>query len=268
MKTGISSANIVPYYDNNWLTKRMVLSATIGMAVKVHIVATLAALPLVAKGGLAPVIDQSVNRRGVWSPLAMFPYVSKSSSQQIPAPNGLASIKVTDDGYFLISKAGITFLDDIVSFPVLTEVLWSPDSRAFVITGSDGGLVGTWETHFYSIETNGRPFLRDIEALVRPLTRTLPRCDEQVNIGASAWLNAGKELLVVVEVPPHSSCRNMGAIAGFRVSVTSWRVLERISENRLRTKWGKYLGTRFTEQPAVDPNAKRMRKMTPTRQGR
>jgi hypothetical protein len=60
----------------------------------------------------------------------------------------------------------------------------------------------------------------------------------------------------------------MGAIAGFRVSVTSWRVLERISENRLRTKWGKYLGTRFTEQPAVDPNAKRMRKMTPTRQGR
>jgi len=127
------------------------------------------------------------------------------------------------------------------------EVLWSPDSNGFAINVSDGGLVGTWETHIYTIDQNGNPAPRNLQRLILPIVSKFLRCEpkEVANFGIAAWLNGSKEVLMIAEVPPHSSCRNMGTLIGFRISVLSGKIIERISERELRRKWKSFLGCRF-----------------------
>ena len=43
--------------------------------------------------------------------------------------------------------------DDVIES--LAELLWSPDSKAFAITSSDGGWVGTWSVVIYRFESGG-----------------------------------------------------------------------------------------------------------------
>jgi hypothetical protein len=116
-----------------------------------------------------------------------------------------------------------------------------------VINVSDGGLVGTWEAYLFLLDANDRPVARDIQRLVRPLADKLLLCEpgEVANIGVASWVNGSSEILVVAEVPPHSSCRNMGGIFGFFVSVQSEKIIERIPEDVLRKKWAGTLGCRF-----------------------
>ena len=202
---------------------------------------------------------------GLWAASGKPPYVEPHlTPSEIPAPKGMISIKAVGShlsgNLVVVGRKRSVRLRQLMVNPPLTEVLWSPDSRNFVINVSDGGLVGGWDTYFYSLDQDEYPVFRDVESLIRPLADTFPHCDdaEEPNIGAAAWLENGKELLLVAQAPPHSSCRNMGAIVGFRISVDSWKVIERIPENELRKKWGKILGCMIADCPvAPDPTLKR-----------
>jgi hypothetical protein len=132
----------------------------------------------------------------------------------------------------------------------LTEILWSPDSKAFVVNASNGGVVGTWNAYYYSIDAQGRPVSTNLQDSLSAMTQKIPHCDDQekANVGVAGWLDGGKDLLVVAEVPPHSSCRNMGAIRGFRVEVAPWSIVGEISESKLRRDWGRLLGPRFASK--------------------
>jgi hypothetical protein len=66
-----------------------------------------------------------------------------------------------------------------------------------------------------------------------------------VNLGVATWLNGGKGVLVILEVPPHSSCRNMGALVGYEVSLADLKIVERLPEATLRARSGGSLGSRF-----------------------
>ncbi|MHB8859984.1 MAG: hypothetical protein ACYC6Z_10980 [Thermoleophilia bacterium] len=189
---------------------------------------------------------------GYWAAGAVSPYPDSGPSYlepdfiptNIPAPNGKFSIKATSGGLSLVGKNSSTHIE---AYPPLMEVLWAPDSRNFVINVSNGGLVGHWDINFYSIDSDERPVYRDIQKKVRPIADKLLQCEpkQEANIGVVSWIKGGKDILIIAEVPPHSSCRNMGAIFGFRVSVKSGEIIERISENALRKKWTKALGCRF-----------------------
>ena len=125
----------------------------------------------------------------------------------------------------------------------LTEVMWAPDARHFVVNASDGGLVGSWNLTVFAVR-QGRahrlPPLRDVQAAADRLTR----CDtpEIANLGAAAWLKGGAEMLIVAQVPPHSSCRNMGQLHGYRVATGSGRILESYAYAAMRKRWGSALG--------------------------
>lgn len=188
---------------------------------------------------------------GIWAAASKAPYAEPDfSPTNIFAPNGKFSVNATSEGLSLVKKGGRATDLDILVNPPLMEVLWAPDSRNFVINVSDGGLVGSWDVKFYSIDEDERPVLQHVEKLIRQISSNLLDCDpkEEANIGAVSWLKHGKEILIVVEVPPHSSCRNMGAIFGFRVSVKSGKIIERISEDDLRKKWANVLGCRFMKR--------------------
>lgn len=200
------------------------------------------------------------NCSGIWAVSAKPPYVGSGLiPSEIPAPNGTSSVKASRYSLSLVSGEHTKELQELLFTPALTEVLWSPDSRNFVINTSEGGWVGQWNTYFYSIDQDGYPISRDLESLIRSIANNFAQCDppEEANIGTVAWLNDGKELLFVAEVPPHSSCRNMGDTLGFRVSVQSWKVIERISEGELQKNWTTVFGCRFMENIEPDQGAKR-----------
>jgi len=203
---------------------------------------------IVAAAIVAVLSAQSSDRRGIWAAAGQrLDAVQGDGARDFPSPNRLVTIREREGALSVIGKDRTTLLEEIPSTPSLTEVLWSPNSAAFVINASDGGLVGTWDAHLYVISADGRPTARDVRRLIEPQAKGVAKCatEEVVNFGAATWLQEGKELLIVLEVPPHTSCRNPGALVGYRLSLSEWKVLERIPEQTLRTAWSRSLGRRF-----------------------
>lgn len=186
---------------------------------------------------------------GIWSSEGKPLYLGDDLvPNRVLAPNQIISIQASNDGLFVIRMANKAIGIDVLINRPLMEVLWSPDSQRFALNVSDGGVVGGWFAKVYLIDESGGVNQIDIGSEVLRLANALPRCEERedANIGVVSWLDGGKELLLVAEVPPHSSCRNMGALQGFRVSASTGVVVEHISERQLRQKWNATLGCRFS----------------------
>jgi hypothetical protein len=150
----------------------------------------------------------------------------------------------TENGIELRGKS-TTPLQGGLAIPPLLEVLWSPDSRAIAVTGSDGGEVGDWHAYLYILDDQDGAQRRDIDGLLAPLIHDFPKCDEDdnyANLGAVAWAKGGKELLVLAQVPSHGTCHNMGARKGFRISIPDWTVIQVLSEAEVLQKWKHMLG--------------------------
>jgi len=125
----------------------------------------------------------------------------------------------------------------------LTEVSWAPDSYYLAISASDGGSVGNWSITVFSVREGQAQRLPPYRELHAAANRLL-QCEgpESANLGLAGWLKGGTEMLVVAQVPPHSVCRNMGSLRGFRVATASGRILESMSYAALRRRWPDWLG--------------------------
>lgn len=186
---------------------------------------------------------------GIWAASGGRPYVvGESTPNDVTAPNGELLLRGTYEG-LVLAEGNRHFLIDWQVNPPLTEVLWAPDSKSFAINVSDGGLIGSWETRVYTVGKDGRPVRRDVEKYIRPYSKKLLHCEpgETANLGVVTWLNKSKEVLMIVAVPNHSTCRNMGSIFGFVVSIDSGKILKRVSARNLRQKWDSVLGCWFGE---------------------
>jgi hypothetical protein len=131
----------------------------------------------------------------------------------------------------------------------LTEIVHSPSGTAFALNASDGGIVGTWDVQIF-IGRSAAAAERTLHPEVRQAVDSFPQCGETEvpNLGLAAWLKGGTEMLLIAEVPPHSSCTNMGSLRGLRVETATGRLLEQIPENVVRAKWKHTLGCRFLPQ--------------------
>lgn len=187
---------------------------------------------------------------GIWASNAKQLYYGDNLIPvNVSAPDKAAYVKTIDDVVVITGKNIPESRLNIPTNPSLMEVIWSPDSRSFAINTSDGGAVGSWIVNVYTLSASGKPEALIIDSEIGRIVETLPKCDEKedANVGIAAWLSGGNEFLLVVEVPPHSSCRNMGALRGFRVSTVSGKIKERLSEEALRQSLGSTLGCRFSE---------------------
>lgn len=185
---------------------------------------------------------------GIWSAKGVS--LSRSAGDraiEVLAPDGNARIAYEKEGLVLYQNGRKYLLSEVVSTAWLTEVIWSPDSRRFIVNTSDGGAIGTWDSLLYSIKDNGPPSLTTIRDVLGTVASAFPDCEtpEIANIGTVDWLDDPGELLVVIESPPHSSCRNMGDMKGIRVSISSGTVLDQIPDPILRRDWMLSLGPRF-----------------------
>jgi hypothetical protein len=145
----------------------------------------------------------------------------------------------------MVGDTSLPGLEDI-GISSLAELGWSPNSSALFVTQSYGGAVGEWLVTVYII-LDGRVEEINVAGEVVKEFRKQYKCEEpeDPNVGAVKWLTDSKDLLLVAEVPPHSSCPEMGMIKGYIVSIPEGKIIEEIDEVALRAKWGIYLGERF-----------------------
>jgi len=134
-----------------------------------------------------------------------------------------------------------------IGINTLTEIIWAPDSAAFAVTQSDGGAVGTWYVEVYRILHRRLQKIDVMKTVAAEFQKRAGGCPEKdANIAAVGWLGP-KALLVVAEAPPHSSCRDMGKIRGYEVSVTNGHLIRKYNADELKYKHLKLLGPRLKE---------------------
>jgi hypothetical protein len=132
------------------------------------------------------------------------------------------------------------------------ELLWAPDSKRFLINGSEsvysGFFVRAYELRSDHIE--GRDFTA---AAQRDMVATFPPCkaanrseedckrierDPQFNMSGLAWTRGGSAVVVIAEVPCSSSYGGiMCLVQGYELEVSTGRVLRRMASRELRKNW-------------------------------
>lgn len=169
---------------------------------------------------------------------------------RVPSHDGSATLVISEGKLLVTDRFGKTLegaRGDEVS--TLSEVLWSDDSTSIAITSSFGGFVGDWHVRVYRIKGNKVTQSNVTRQAERDAMRRY-RCNpsepnQTPELGAVAWQDGARRLLIVAQVPPHSSCPEMGKLFGYVVSVPNGNILRRLSEMQLRTEYSSSLGERL-----------------------
>lgn len=168
---------------------------------------------------------------------------------EIPSPDASLSVLVGQLSFAVAASGRVLSGPDNADVQALAELSWAPDSRAFFVTESHGGWVGEWRVSVFTI-TGGSVQRLDVTRAVVDAFRKRYACHEpeDPNVGAVTWVRGSSQLLVVAEVPPHSSCPDMGMVRGYVVEVPGGTIVSELTEEELRAKWVQHLGVRLSRE--------------------
>ncbi len=167
----------------------------------------------------------------------------------IKSPDGKSSILVEppngtdpDETHAVTIHADNREYQTRIGSLVNAEAEWSPDSKAFFLTYSDGGNIGTY--HVKVVYVTGTE-IRMIEPVLDGSKLFEPNCygPEFPNVGAVKWVGKGSErLLIAVEVPPHSSCASMGTFRAFKIELPTGKVVTTYNQIEAKKLFAKDIG--------------------------
>jgi len=152
---------------------------------------------------------------------------------------------ITDDinPALVIAQGQHGRLDARIGFGLDTEVLWSPDSKAFTVTGSESGANSQYQTAvFYLLE--GRLQAVELTPLVTQAFGHPVKCGwpEPPNVGAVRWLVPSKRLLVAAEIIHHSNCDSFGTFKAYAVDLSGPRIVKAYNQLEAKRFFGSDLG--------------------------
>lgn len=209
----------------------------------------------------APAKPMTSPQSGIWSsqaaylwpgPTAIADFPAGGRSIEVRSPDGLKRINVNDDDLKLMGANSTKIVGSPIPVSDLAEILWAPDSKAFAITQSNGGWVGTWDVSVCYVESGGLRLVHLSKGALadfnhRKVTKKAPNgCEIQGgNIGAIAWVHGSEDLLLLAEAPPHSSDCDMGYLRGYLVEARTGTVLRRYAARDVGRIFSTDLGSRF-----------------------
>jgi hypothetical protein len=160
--------------------------------------------------------------------------------RRYPSPDSSAEAVVENDS--LAVHVGDRYAGR-VPFAVPGEILWSEDSAAFAVTSSDGGEDGTWRVTLHALSGDG---VRTVDPTGGVVQAFLPlqqcREPELPDVGAVAWVDGSRKVLVVARVPSRPGCSNGGFVQGYVVALPSGSVERTLSESELLEQYRAKLG--------------------------
>lgn len=120
----------------------------------------------------------------------------------------------------------------------VSEMKWSPDSKAIFVNWDNGGAVGTWEVNTYLVNNYAVKRVNVIQNVKKDFVKHY-KCTStaEPNIAAIKWIESFRKLLFVAQVPPDSNCSKMGMMMGYVVSVPSGEIVRIYNQHDLINKW-------------------------------
>jgi len=117
-------------------------------------------------------------------------------------------------------------------------VKWSPDSQAFFLMWSNGGMIGGYELRVFRVAGDKVTELPSSATAESEFERQHPCRDRGHNVFAIRWLDGSSRLLLALQVYPTSDCgKEMGLFAGYEVRAVDGAVLRRYTEPQLKGVW-------------------------------
>jgi hypothetical protein len=188
--------------------------------------------------------------KGIWgSESTLLAWSDGKRTITLPSPSGKMEVRVHDDELTIFENGRPKAIAAILAVDSVAEIAWAPDSKAFFVTSSDGGIVGTWSAKIYQLGKKVK--VLDPTEAARNDFKAATTCQEEPNLAAVAWLKGSQELLLIGEVPPHSSCPDMGTFIGYAVSLPTGSIKIRLLKGAVLRDWGPILGTRFQNAAKV-----------------
>jgi hypothetical protein len=161
------------------------------------------------------------------------------------APNGAASIYSDDAGVILKLGRNTRDISGIFASPWLAEAVWSEEAKGVFVNASDGGGVGTWRSRAFVDSGAGMREIPIRKAVTS--THALTSTCKYLNIVSVGWIEAGKALLVMEQVPASSACSNMDVGILFVIDVTTGKVRETLSSADAVKRYSDVFGERVDD---------------------
>jgi hypothetical protein len=168
--------------------------------------------------------------------------------QGLPSPDGLSVLRAEKDDRIdccwpyrvWLTRNGRNYALRFGTY-VEAEVAWSPDSKAFFVTYSDGGAIGTFHVLVYRVDNNG---VHKSEPISNRAKLFRPDCvtGDYPNVGAIQWGEDSSTLIIAVEVPPHSGCVDMGTFKAFEISLADGKHVKEYGQLEAKIVFAKTLG--------------------------
>jgi hypothetical protein len=146
------------------------------------------------------------------------------------------------------------------------ELLWAPNSRMFLVNGSENSNSGLF-VDVYQIENSGIRKLTITGLAQKDMVKSFPPCkawnrdeatcaaianDPEFNMSGLAWTKDSSAILVFAEVPCDSLYGGiMCQIRGYKLNAFDGSILKRLSASQTNRQWGKYAAwsVRIPEPP-------------------
>jgi hypothetical protein len=115
---------------------------------------------------------------------------------------------------------------------------WAPDSRAFYLMWSNGGMIGGYSVRVFRIAGNRVMEVPATEQAERDFARAHYCQSRGNNVFAINWLGGSDSLLIATQVYPTGDCgKDMGLYGGYEVRVDDGSIVRRYSEKELKSVW-------------------------------
>jgi hypothetical protein len=132
------------------------------------------------------------------------------------------------------------------------EVLWSPDSKAFIVNGGTSAY-SDFFVDVYVASANLVQKLNVTDAVQADMVKTFPPCrafnrDEhtckeiarhpEFNVSGISWVKGSSAIIVMAEVPCSSSYGGiMCQVQGYQLDMPQGTIATRMTARELRTRW-------------------------------
>jgi len=205
----------------------------------------------------APVSLPASREQPIWSKSAV-PLRSRMEVGAIPSPDGRITIKVGLqpggglDRNLLLHVTMPTHTENIKLDEGANELLWSPDSRAFMVNGGFNRYSGFFVA-VYSIRDEHIDRLDVTEQAQRDMVASFPPCkaanrDDGIckettehpdfNMSGLDWIKGSTAIVVFAEVPPTSSYGGiLGQVLGYELEIPTGKILQRMQVKEFKRVW-------------------------------
>ncbi|HET6930271.1 MAG TPA: hypothetical protein VFI45_08105 [Candidatus Acidoferrum sp.] len=180
-------------------------------------------------------------------------YVQVEYKRNPKNEDSLVALSVVSAGKVLGAVGTPGFVED--------EVLWSPDSKAFAISGSSNANTD-YHLLVYLLNSSGLTRVNPARSALRDMVRSFPPCralnatdechdvvkhpSDWIGVAAIDWVNGSSSIVVMAEMNESSIVGGiLGQVLGYEIEIPTGKILRRMEAKEFAQRWQSSMAWKF-----------------------